>query len=46
MVVLCLLRGYKGEDDGLEWTGLVRKESKKGAALQKQDCCGKEQRVL
>ena len=45
--MLCVLVGYKGENDGLESTGLVRREeSKKGAALQKQDCCGKEQRLL
>ena len=42
-----LLVGYKGEYDGLELTGLVRREGgKKGAALQKQDCCGKTQRRL
>ena len=34
--------GYKGKNDGLEWTGLVgrKRESKGWTGLQKQDCCG------
>jgi len=29
--VLCLSVGYKGENDGLEWTGLVRREREQRA---------------
>jgi hypothetical protein len=40
--VLCLLVGCKGENDGLEWTGLVGRESERRTGLQKQDRCGKK----
>jgi len=45
---LCLSMGCKGENDGLEWTGLVGRgrESEGRTGLQKRDCCGKKQRLL